>query len=338
MRAVLIKEFGKDFAIEEADNPRLKEEEALVRVKGSCLCAADHKIRDGRMPTLKLPHIPGHEGAGEVVEIGQGVRKIKVGDRVVVYMYTVCGECHACMSGRENLCVNIIRLGIDVPGCHAEYVAVPERQLIPLPDSIPYEQAAAIPDAICTCLHAIRERGQVKLNDYVVVLGIGGLGVHGVQIARLSGGRVIAISRTEEKLKAAEDFGAEWVFNGDDEKLVDKILEVTDGRGADVVIDLVGTQEMFQASIDFSKKGGIIVPVGSTMPELSFMVGQVMFKEISINPSIGMTKQGMIDGIDLIEAGKIKPCVTEEYPLEGITEAAERLKAGKTVGRSVIIP
>lgn len=338
MRAALIKDFKKEFAVEEVDIPRLNENEALVKVKASCICASDLRLRDGRVPGIMLPHIPGHEVVGEVVEIGRIVKKVKVGDRVVVYMYEVCGDCYACRSGRENLCVNIVRLGFNRQGGHAEYVAIPESQLLELPGNIPYEEGAAIPDAVSTMLHAIRDQGQVKINEYVVIMGVGGLGIHGVQIGRLCGGRVIAVARSEEKLEVARGLGAEWAMNGNDEKLADKIVEVTNGRGVDVMVDLVVTQETFQTAAKCLKNGGTIIIVGLTLPEITFTVGQVMVKEIAIKGSIGMKKQAVIDAIDLRKSGKIKTIVTERYPLEGINEAAKRIEESKVVGRSVILP
>ena len=338
MKAALIKEFNKDFAVEEVEIPIIRDNEALIKVKGSCFCAADIKLREGRMPHLKLPHIPGHEVAGEVVEIGRNVKNVKAGDRVVVYMYTVCGDCHACRAGRENLCVNIVRMGLERHGGHAEYVAVPERQLLILPDTISYEEGAAIPDAICTMLHAIRDVGEVRANDYVVLLGVGGLGMQGVQIARLCGARVISVARNEEKLKVAKELGSEWVFNGNDERLASKIVEVTHGKGADVVVDLVSVQQTFQTSINCLKKGGTHVLVGSTSTELTLPVGQVMFKEVAVKGALGMKKETVIDAIDLCKTGKIKPYVTDRFPLDAINEAAERFKEGKILGRSVLIP
>lgn len=338
MKAVLIKEFKKDFVVEDVAPPKIGPGDALVRVKATCLCAADGKIRDGKMPTLKLPHIPGHEVVGEVVETGTQVRDVKPGDRVVAYMYTVCGDCAACRRGRENLCARISRMGFDRPGGHAEYVAVPERQLIPLPENIPYEEGAAIPDAVSTMLHAIREQGQVKVNDYVVLLGVGGLGMQGIQLARLNGGRVIAVARNERKLELAKDVGAEWVINGRDPQLTEKILRITEGRGADVVIDLVSTQETFQCAATCVTKGGIIVIVGSTGIDVTFSVGQVMFKEIAVKGSVGMTKQTVLDAVDLCRSGKVRPVVTDRYPLQDINEAARDLGEGKVLGRSVLIP
>jgi alcohol dehydrogenase, propanol-preferring len=338
MKAVLIKEFKKDFAVEEVPVPVLGPGDALIRVKATCLCAADDKIRSGKMPTLKLPHIPGHEVAGEVVETGKEVKGVKAGDRAVVYMYTVCGDCPACRKGRENLCHRISRMGFDRPGGHAEYVAVPERQLIPLPDNIPYEEAAAIPDAVSTMLHAVREQGDVRANDTVLLLGVGGLGMQGIQLATLAGGRVIAVARSEGKLELAKSLGAEWALNGSDPKLTEKILEITGGRGVDCVIDLVSTQETFQVAANSVAKGGNIVIVGSTGIEVTFSVGQVMFKEIAVKGSIGMTKQTVLDAVELCRAGRIKPVVTDRYPLEDINEAARRLGEGKVLGRSVLIP
>jgi propanol-preferring alcohol dehydrogenase len=338
MKAVVIKEFKKDFAVEEVELPRVGPGEALVKVKATCLCAADGKIRDGKIPTLKLPHIPGHEVVGEVVETGNEVRGAKAGDRVVVYMYTVCGDCPACRKGRENLCHRISRMGFDRPGGHAEYVAVPERQLIPLPESIPYEEAAAIPDAVSTMLHAVREQGDVRPNDYVLILGVGGLGMQGVQLAAMAGARVIGVARSEKKLELAKSLGAEWVINGRDKELTEKVLEITGGKGVAVAIDLVSTQETFQTAAASVAKGGTIVIVGSTGIEITFSVGQVMFNEIAVKGSLGMTKQTVIDAVDLCKSGRIKPIITDRFPLSDVNEAAKRLAEGRVLGRAVLIP
>jgi 2-desacetyl-2-hydroxyethyl bacteriochlorophyllide A dehydrogenase len=338
MKAVLIKEFKKDFVVEDVEMPKVVGSDVLVQVKATGLCAADGKIRDGKMPSLKLPHIPGHEVAGEVVEAGPAAREFKAGDRVVAYMYTVCGDCPACRRGRENLCSRIVRMGFDRYGGHAEYVSIPERQLVKLPETIPFEEGAAIPDAVSTMLHAIREQGEVKLNDYVVLLGVGGLGMQGIQIARLSGARVIAVARNEKKLELAKTLGAEWVLSGRDPKLAEKILNITRGRGADAVIDLVSTQETFQTAVGCIRKGGSIVIVGSTGIEITFSVGQVMFNEIAVKGSIGMTKQTIVDAVDLCGSGKIKPVVTDRYPLDGINDAAGKLSRGEILGRAVLIP
>jgi propanol-preferring alcohol dehydrogenase len=149
---------------------------------------------------------------------------------------------------------------------------------------------------------------------------------------------VIAVARSESKLEAAIRMGAEWTFNGNDEKLVDRVLDVTHGKGADVVIDLVGSQATFQAAFNSLKKGGTIVMVAASIPEISFPVGQVMFKEVTIKGAIGMKKQTMIDAIDLCLSEKIKPYITDRFPLEKINEAAQRMKESKITGRLVLIP
>jgi 2-desacetyl-2-hydroxyethyl bacteriochlorophyllide A dehydrogenase len=338
MKAAVVKEFGKDFVIEDVQVPTPKDNEALVSVKAACLCAADLKIRDGRFPHFKLPLVTGHEVSGQIASVGRNVRGVKPGDRVVVYPYTACGDCHACREGRDNLCVRLSRIGFERDGGHADFVSVPESQLTPLPDSISYEEGAAIPDAVCTVLHAIRDLAQVKLNDYVLLNGVGGLGMQAVQIARLSGARVIATARTEKKLDMAKSLGADWVLNGNDEHLVDKIMKLTGGLGVDVVIDLVVTQNTFQTSVDCLKKGGTIVIVGSTHPEIRFNVGQMIMKEIAVRGTLGMKKQTVIDAVDLCASGKVKAVVTERFPLEKINEAALMIKEGRHMGRVVMFP
>ena len=337
MKAALIKKFGDPFVFEDVPDPVPASGEALVRVKASALCPGDLKIRAGRNPALKLPHIPGHEIAGVVESVGEGVSAHSPGDRVVVYMYDVCKSCPACRSGHENLCARLIRTGFECAGGHAELVTVKEDQLIPLPENISFKDAAAIPDAVCTSLHAIRDQAQVRLTDTVLVYGVGGLGLHGVQIARLAGCRVIATARSTDKLDKAREFGAAETVNAREKDLLQEVLRLTGGQGVDAVIDYVVSQESFNISAAALRKGGVYALVGSTDQNISIPVGQTMFKEINVKGSLGMTRQCVTDAVDLVRRGLITPCVTEQYPLTGLNEAAERLAAGKVLGRSVIV-
>jgi len=337
MKAAFIKEFGKNFVIEEAPTPVPGPAEVLVRVKASALCPGDLKIRAGRMPHLKLPRIPGHEVAGVVESVGLGVTSCNPGDRVVVYMYELCKSCPACRSGRENLCADLVRMGFETQGGHAEFVIVKEDQIVFLPDSISFKDAAAIPDAISTSLHAIRDRAKVKLADTVIIYGVGGLGMHGVQIARLAGCRVIAVARSQDKLDKAREFGATDTVNAREQDVLQEVMRLTGNRGVDSVIDYVVNQESFTISANALKKGGVYALVGSTDVSLTIPVGQMMFKEITVKGSLGMTKQCVIDAVDLIDRGLIHPYVTEEYCLDDLNKAAERLGNSQVLGRSVIL-
>ncbi len=338
MKAAFIKEFGNEFAIEETPVPQPGPGEILLRVEASCLCQADVKIRKGSMPQLKLPHLPGHEIAGTVAALGEGVTGHAVGDRRVVYMYQVCCRCPACRSGHENLCVSLTRLGFEIPGGHAEYVVIKADQAIPLPDNIPFRDAAAIPDAVCTSLHALREQAGLKLADTLLIYGVGGLGMHAVQIAKHMGCFVIGVARSTDKLAQALAFGADAVINASKEDVAAEALKFTNGRGVDAVVDYVVSTDTLGVAISSLRKGGTYVLVGSAEPRISFPVGQVMFKEISIRGSLGMTRQTMLDAVALVAAGAVKPYVTEEYPLDELNIAAQRLGEGKVLGRAVILP
>ena len=337
MKAAFIKEFGDKFVIEETPIPKPGPGELLIKVGSSCLCQADIKIRKGAMAHLKLPHIPGHEVAGTVAELGQGVGGFKPGDRIVVYMYQVCRSCPACRSGHENLCPKLTRIGFEIPGGHAEYLVIKEDQAIPLPDNISFREAAAIPDAVCTSLHALREQANLKLNDTVVIYGVGGLGMQAVQVAKAMGCKVIGVARTPSKLKQAEEFGVDFTINAAEEDLVAKVMEYTKGAGADAAVDYVVSNDSLAQAISYLRKGGTWVLVGSSQPQITFPVGMVMFKEIAIRGSLGMTRQTMLDAVDLVSRGVIKPYVTEAYPLDDLNTAAQRLGDGKVLGRSVIL-
>ncbi len=162
---------------------------------------------------MTLPFIPGHELAGEVVETGVGVTGWKPGDHVVAAIDITCGVCRFCRTGRGNLCRSLKRIGFERNGSHAQFAAVPADNLFLVDKSLPFPKAAVIPDAVSCMYHAVKNQGQVRAGDRVLILGIGGLGLQGVQIAKFFGAEVFCTSRQDEKLKIAKEFGADHAIN-----------------------------------------------------------------------------------------------------------------------------
>lgn len=341
MKAMLLKEYKKPLEPVEIEVPPLGPSEVLVRVRACGVCGTDVKIRDGQIPApiVTLPHVPGHEIAGEVAAVGEKVTEFQAGDRVVVYLYITCGECVHCRSGRENLCLNLKRVGFEVRGGFAEYVVVPARQLLRISENVSYEEAAVLTDAVVVPYHAIRQQAKIQVGDTVLIVGIGGLGIHAVQIAKLAGARVIAADVVDEKLAMAEELGADHVINPLTCDPVKEVRELTDGIGVDAVIENVGSPESLAWTLPATKNGGKLVLVGYA-PGKPFLCNSMdmHYHEWEIIGSRLSTKQDLADVVQLLNRGLIKPWVTKTFPLTEVNEALEQLAQNAVFGRAVLIP
>ena len=214
MRAAVLKAFHKPLVVEELPLPEPDPDEVLVKVMASGLCLTDVHIQEGIIKSVRLPYTPGHEMAGIVVKLGQNVQDkgLYIGQHVVCGIDITCGKCPLCRMGRENLCVNRIRIGFERDGSHREYAVVPYTNLFPIDERIPFDQAAVIPDAVACMLHGIKDQGKVTKGTRVLFHGTGALGLQGVQIAKWLGAEVYACARTQEKLDKALSFGADAVI------------------------------------------------------------------------------------------------------------------------------
>jgi D-arabinose 1-dehydrogenase-like Zn-dependent alcohol dehydrogenase len=188
----------------------------------------------------KIPLTLGHEVAGEVAEVGGEVKEFQKGDRVVIRFYFNCGSCCYCQSGSESLCTQLIgHMGFTVDSGYAEYVKAPARSLSRLPKDISFDEGGILADAVSSTFHAVRSVAQVRAGESVVVYGLGGLGLHAVQIARLCGARVIGVDIIGEKLAMARELGADDTINPNRQEVVTEVKRIT-GEGADVVLEFVG--------------------------------------------------------------------------------------------------
>ena len=341
MKGMMLKEYGQPFVMVELEQPPLGAKDVLVKVKACGICGTDVKIRDGLVaaPIVVLPHVPGHEVAGEVAAVGSGVTDFKVGDRVTVYLYITCGECVHCRTGRENLCLNLKRLGFEVYGGFADYVVVGSRQLLHIGPDMPFEQAAVLPDAVAVPYHAIRRQAKVQVGDKLLIVGLGGLGIHAVQIAKAAGVEVIAADISDEKLELGREYGADHLLNPRQGDPLSAIRSLTGGVGVDAVIENVGSTESLAWSLPATKNGGKLVIVGYS-PGKPFPCDSMgmHYHEWEILGSRLSTKQDLAEVIDLVQRGLVKPLVTRRFALEAVNEALEELAGDRILGRAVIIP
>ena len=213
MRALVLETFGGPFVLNDVPTPAIAPHEALVRVRNVGVCGTDVKIRADRMGLGVIPLIMGHEIAGEVAEVGSLVRGFAPGDRVVVNFYVTCGRCPFCRAGRDTLCSEARQHGFSIDGGFAEYVKTPGVNLCKVPDHVSLEAACILGDAVATSYHAITKRAQVRPGTTLALIGVGGVGLHALQMARLAGGWVIAVDVNEARLELARALGADAVVD-----------------------------------------------------------------------------------------------------------------------------
>jgi len=341
MKALVVNEFGGPLVLEDVPVPQPKPDEALIRVKACAVDQFDLTIRDGKFTMAnKTPIILGHEIAGVVEAVGSSVTAVSVGDRVTSTLYLTCGKCRYCLTGRETICADFKGyVGIHTPGAYAEYTTIPAVNLVKLPESISFPEGSVIANAIGTPYHALTKRAKVQPGERVIITGAGGgVGVHAVQLARMMGAFVMAVDIGEEKLALTRDLGADIVFDGSSGDFSVAAREWTNGEGADVVLELVGTKT-FESSLKSLARGGRLVIVGShTGTTLSASPQAMIANEWEILGSRNASKRELVEVVALVAAGRIKPIVTGTYALEDAESLHQRLRKQEIIGRVVLEP
>ena len=338
MKAMILNEFNRPLQAIQIQVPEPGENDVLLKVKACGLCQTDLKIIQGEIPApiINLPHLSGHEVAGEVVAVGSRVDDVKVGDIGVVYVYVSCHRCEHCLTGRENICANIKRIGFELPGGFSEYLRIPAANLCKFKRGFAFHEMAILSDAVATAYHAIMSLAQVSAGQDVMIVGTGGLGLHGVQIAKLCGAKVIAVDKEPAALKVAKDMGADVLL---DHRLniPEEVSRLTDGYGVDAVIEFVGRNESLGWSLPALKRGGKLVLVGYSPSERFPLDTMAMhYNEWHVIGSRYCHRQELMETIRLVEEGRIKPCIAETFPFDDINEALAVLQRGKSPGRIVL--
>jgi propanol-preferring alcohol dehydrogenase len=340
MKAAVFHGAEKELKIENIPIPPIGEDGILVRVAACGVCHTDLHYLEHGVPTFKKPPIVlGHEASGIVEQVGAKVTHLKKGQRVLIPAVLTCGRCPACRQGRENICSAMQMLGNHFDGAYAEYVAVPAKDVLDLPESIPLEEASIIADAISTPYHAVKNRAQVRPGDTVVVFGCGGVGINAVQLAAAAGGYVIAVDINERKLTWASEFGAARTINAAKVERVSKEVKKLTGGGADIAIEVIGNPRTIEEAFECVRVGGRLCVVGYTHEAISIVAGKIMFKEIEVVGSLGCRPVDYVPLIRMVEQGKIdlKRQVTHRFALEELPKAFEVMKEGLSL-RSIVIP
>lgn len=344
MKAVILHEHGgpEVLQVAELDAPSPGPGEAQIEIKAIAMNRADVWVRNG-WPGIKLdyPHILGADAAGVVSALGEGTEGfgLAVGQRVAVNPTLSDDTCEFCIAGQDNLCPHFGILGEHYPGTYREVLVVPVRNLLPLPDEVPFETAAAASLVFLTAWHSLIERGSLQAGESVLVVGAGGgVNTASIQIARLAGARVYVVGSSDEKLARAEALGADVLINRKEEDWSKAIFKLTERRGVGVVVDNVGQDTLF-SSIRAARKGGRILTVGNTSgyaPEIDLRY--LWSKHLSIVGSTMGTHHTFHTVMPLVFDGTLQPVIDKTFPLEEARSAHEYFDSGALFGKVVLVP
>jgi propanol-preferring alcohol dehydrogenase len=330
MKAARFHEVNEPLRIEDVPVPEIQEDEVLVQVEVVGLCGSDiHIVYEGVTPTAFKPITLGHEPSGVVARMGSRVEGWEEGDRVTVDPVLFCGSCRNCITGHTEICLNRKLIGIQEEGALAEYVAIPAKNLVRLPESVPSTVGAIITDAVATPFHALVDRAALKVGETVAIYGVGGVGLHAVQIAKLLGAaQIFVVDIRGEQLERAKELGADVAINPEDTSPVETILEATGGLGVDVAAEFVGLEQTIAQSVESVSPGGRVVVVGlgpdpiKTVPPTVFARDQ-----ISLLGSYAFTKRNIEQLVDLAATGRLnlEDSITHTFSLEEVNTGLEYL-------------
>jgi NADPH:quinone reductase-like Zn-dependent oxidoreductase len=342
MQAVQFREHGGRDVIEyeQRADPELGRDEVLVDVKAGALNHLDIWTRRG-LPglDLELPHVPGSDGAGIVTETGADVDRFEEGDRVALCAGLSCGDCEYCRHGQEPMCVRYQVIGEHTPGVHSELAAIPEANLVTVPEHVDWETAAAAPLVFQTAWRMLLTRGDVSPGEDVLVHGAsGGVGHAAVQIADHAGATVYATGSSEQKLEYAREIGADHTIDYEQDDFAGQVRELTGRRGVDVVVDHVGAAT-WQDSLASLAKGGRLLTCGATTggsPETD--INRIFWNQLSVIGSTMATPGEADDALELVWDGTFEPRIRETLPMSETARGHELLENREGFGKVVVIP
>jgi propanol-preferring alcohol dehydrogenase len=340
VKAQVIHAWGGPLSYEERPRPLPRAGEVLVAVRACGVGLTVLNYIQGQLGRPDdLPRVPGHEIAGVVAEAGPGVSAVRPGDRVMAYFYLTCGRCEFCRAGRESMCrQHAGYVGVHRDGGYAEYVALPEANVLPLPDGIPFAQATAIPDAIATPYHVCASRAGVRVGDRVLVVGAGGgVGIHMLQMARLFGGEVVAVDVDDGKLERCRALGAAHAVNF---RAADAEARARDalGGGATVAVDLVGSEATLAWALGLLGPAGRMVLL-TTFPGVGLRLEprRMVMGEVTVSGSRYCGRAEAMAAARLVQGGRIVPVVSAVRPLAEAQALHAMLREGTLLGRGAVV-
>lgn len=342
MKAIVKTALGYgNLEIRDIDNPTIKQDEVLVEIRAAGICGSDlHHYKTGQ--GITIPVVLGHEFSGDVIDIGSQVRSWKVGDKIVSETHAyACYDCALCKVGRYHLCSERRGFGSGVNGAFAQYLAVPARLLHRKPENLTYHEATIIQPAADIC-NAVITNSHLKSGDTVVVLGPGPMGLLTVQIARASGASkviIVGLDEDKERLAIATQVGADVVINNSKEDLIERVKEITNGNGADVVFEVTGVKTVFLQGLKLLAQKGQMTVIGVHSETVELPIRAFQRAEQSILGSAMSTWLDYERAIKLVEAGRIqfKPLITDVLPMTDWKKGFE-LALGKKACKVIFTP
>ncbi len=328
MKAVRLYE-GPEVRVEDVPEPDVGPGQIRVVVQAAGLCGTDLHAAHGRLPVPTLPVIMGHEGAGIVEAVGEGVSELREGDRVLLLPSETCGACAACAAGHLGLCPAARIFGMARDGTFAEKIALPASCALPLPEGIPFEHGAILADAVATAFHAVSTRAGVTGGERIAVIGCGGVGHHAILLARLLGARtIVAADASAGALRRAEEAGADVTVDVGAGNPRKAIREAAGGAGPERVIEYAGTKASVELAMASVARGGrvIVGGVGMESPQLGPLISFVG-REIGVLGSMGYTRAELAQVVELAATGRLdlSGSITARYPLDRAAQALDDL-------------
>ncbi len=337
MRAVRFHGPDHGVVVEDVDRPEAGPGEVVIDVKAAGVCGTELHFLDGLLTPAQTPITLGHEVAGIVADVGDGVEDVAAGTRVAVHYFHACGRCAHCRAGDDHLCdAPLGFLAFVTDGGFAEQVVGPASAVVPVPDGLDLVEAASLCCSGTTALHATAA-ADVRAGDTAVVYGVGGVGLALVQVLRMADARVVAVARSHERLDKARELGADVTVQAGVQDVAAAVRDATSGVGADSVFDLVGTAATGRSALDCLAKGGALVYVGYSFDEITFSPLSMVVPEQRILTSVSNRRSELVDALRLGADGSLRTPVTTA-PLDKAAEVLDDLRAGRVVGRAVLVP
>ena len=345
MKAVVVNKAGGLDALAYTDipDPQPQGHELVLKVHSCGVCFHDVLTRNGTLKAgVRLPCVLGHEVAGTVVELGAQVKGFKLGDRVATTQRSyICGHCRFCRSGFEPLCAQRVFLGdVGLVGGYAQYLAISSDCIAQVPDGVDLDHAAVAACAVGTVLNAVRDVGRVQMGETVLITGAGGgLGLHAIQLARLAGARVLAQTTSADKVELIRKMGAhEVVLHKRGEPFAPLVRDMTQGQGADVIIDNVGTVLFEDMRKSLAIQGRWLMIGQLTGDFVPFNPAQFFLKNQSLLSVTSTSRTQLEDVLTLMQRGQVTPVIERKLPLSEAAQAHQAVEAGRTTGRWLLSP
>ena len=350
MRSARILEPNEPLSISESETPKPEGDQVLVKVNSVGVCHSDlhlleggYDLGDGQFMKVtdrgvKYPVTPGHEIVGTVEDIGNNVSSVEKGDQVLVFPWIGCGECPACKVKNENLCDTPKSMGVFQDGGYSDYALIPSFKYLAKLDGVDPDAATSLACSGLTAFTAIKKANQ-NTPEFLVIIGAGGLGLMGVQIAKaITDAKIICVDLDDQKLNTAKEMGADYIINSKDSETSQKIMSICNDKGADSVVDFVNAPPTVKLDFAVLRKRGNLVLVGLFGGSIELSLVTIPLKSLTIQGAYTGNYDDMVELLALARKGIINPVISKRYTLDDANTALGDLKARKIIGRAVINP